>query len=152
MPHDTPLPKPNHAPGGTGAPVATPPRIAHVGIALPSLDAALAFFRDVLGMPEVPLADSDGARIAAVASGDSLIELLEPVGAETPIGKYLMKRGAGIHHICLAVADIDAMLERCRAHDIRLIDETPRMGAEGKRIAFLHPSSTAGILVELTER
>jgi methylmalonyl-CoA/ethylmalonyl-CoA epimerase len=147
MPHDTPFPKPNHAAGGA----ATPPRIAHVGIALPSLDAALPFFRDVLGMPEVPLADSDGARIAAVASGESLIELLEPVGAETPIGKYLMKRGAGIHHICLAVADIDAMLERCRAHDIRLIDETPRMGAEGKRIAFLHPSSTAGILVELTE-
>ena len=63
-----------------------------------------------------------------------------------------MKRGAGIHHICLAVTDLDAMLERCRAHDIRLIDETPRMGAEGKRIAFLHPSSTAGILVELTEQ
>ena len=149
MPHDTPFPKPNHAAGSTNAP---PPRIAHVGIALPSLEPALAFFRDVLGMPEVPLADSDGARIAAVASGESLIELLEPMGAETPIGKYLMKRGAGIHHICLAVADIDAMLERCRAHGIRLIDETPRMGAEGKRIAFLHPSSTAGILVELTEQ
>lgn len=147
MPHDSPPPKPGRPDRSD-----SPPRIAHVGIALPSNDVALRFFRDVLGMPEVPLADSDGARISAVASGESLIELLQPVGAETPIGRYLTKRGAGIHHICLAVADIDAMLERCRASGIRLIDETPRMGAEGNRIAFLHPSSTAGILVELTEQ
>jgi methylmalonyl-CoA/ethylmalonyl-CoA epimerase len=146
MPHATPPSKPELA-GPSN-----PPRIAHVGIAIPALADALPFFRDVLGMPEVPLADSDGARIAAVASGESLVELLEPAAPDTPIGKYLAKRGPGIHHLCLAVADIDGMLQRCRDAGIRLIDEVPRMGAEGKRIAFLHPSSTAGILVELTEQ
>jgi methylmalonyl-CoA/ethylmalonyl-CoA epimerase len=126
-------------------------RIAHVGIAIPSLSAATAFYRDVLGMDPVELSDSDGARIEAFQAGESLVELLEPDGAETPIGKFIAKRGAGIHHICFAVDDLDAMLERCKAKGIRLIDETPRLGAEGKRIAFLHPSSTAGILVELSE-
>jgi methylmalonyl-CoA/ethylmalonyl-CoA epimerase len=126
-------------------------RIAHVGIAIPSLAAATAFYRDVLGMDPVELSDSDGARIEAFQAGESLVELLEPDGAETPIGKFIAKRGAGIHHICFAVDDLDAMLERCKAKGIRLIDETPRLGAEGKRIAFLHPSSTAGILVELSE-
>lgn len=126
-------------------------RIAHVGIAIPSLAAATAFYRDVLGMDPVELSDSDGARIEAFQAGESLVELLEPDGAETPIGRFIAKRGAGIHHICFAVDDLDAMLERCKAKGIRLIDETPRLGAEGKRIAFLHPSSTAGILVELSE-
>ena len=126
-------------------------RIAHVGIAIPSLAAATAFYRDVLGMDPVELADSDGARIEAFEAGESLVELLEPEGADTPIGKFIAKRGAGIHHICFAVDDLDAMLERCRSAGVRLIDETPRKGAEGKRIAFLHPSSTAGILVELSE-
>lgn len=153
MPHDVPLHEPETTAAEPRSPAAgAPPRIAHVGIAIPALAAALPFFRDVLGMPEVPIADSDGARIAAVASGESLVELLEPAAPDTPIGKYLAKRGAGIHHICLAVADLDGMLERCRANGVRLIDEKPRMGAEGKRIAFLHPSSTAGILVELTEQ
>lgn len=153
MPNDTPSAKPNSSARDAAAPAPfeSGARIAHVGIAIPSLAVALPFFRDVLGMPEVPLADSDGARIAAVASGESLVELLEPAAPDTPIGKYLAKRGAGIHHICFAVPDVEAMLRRCRDAGIRLIDETPRMGAEGKRIAFLHPSSTAGILVELTE-
>jgi methylmalonyl-CoA/ethylmalonyl-CoA epimerase len=125
--------------------------IAHVGIAVESLSAILPFFRDVLQMPEVPLADSDGARIAAVESGESLIEFLEPVAPDTPIGKYLARRGAGIHHICIAVPDINIALERCRTAGVRVIDETPRRGAEGKLIAFLHPSSTGGVLVELSE-
>jgi methylmalonyl-CoA/ethylmalonyl-CoA epimerase len=126
-------------------------RIAHVGIAVESLAAILPFFRDVLGMPEVPMSDSDGARIAAVQSGESLIELLEPAAPDSPIGKYLARRGPGIHHICIAVPNIDAALERCRAAGIQLIDEEPRLGAEGKRIAFLHPRSTGGVLVELSE-
>jgi methylmalonyl-CoA/ethylmalonyl-CoA epimerase len=125
--------------------------IAHVGIAVESLSAILPFFRDVLQMPEVPLADSDGARIAAVESGESLIEFLEPVALDTPIGRYLARRGSGIHHICIAVPDINIALERCRAAGVRIIDETPRLGAEGKLIAFLHPSSTGGVLVELSE-
>lgn len=127
------------------------PRIAHIGIAVDALDRILPFYRDILGMPEVPLADSDGARIAGLRAGDSLVELLEAESPASPIGKFIAKRGPGIHHICFAVTDLPAALDRCRAAGIRLIDDVPRMGAEGKHIAFLHPSSTAGVLVELTE-
>jgi methylmalonyl-CoA/ethylmalonyl-CoA epimerase len=116
-----------------------------------SLPEALPFFRDVLGLAEVPLADSDGAKIAGLAAGDALVELLEPERPESPIARFIEKRGPGIHHMCLAVDDLDAMLAKCRAAGVTLVDETPRIGAEGKRIAFLHPKSTGGILVELTE-
>jgi methylmalonyl-CoA epimerase len=126
-------------------------RIAHVGIAVQALDALLPFYRDVLGLPEEPLEDSDGARIAGLRSGESLVELLEPESADSPIGKFIARRGPGIHHICFAVDDLNGTLERCRGAGVRLIDETPRIGAEGKRIAFLHPASTGGVLVELTE-
>ena len=126
-------------------------RIAHVGIALKSIMSESPFFRDVLGMTEVEVSDSDGAKIVAFEAGESLVELLEPEGRETPIGKFIERRGPGIHHICFAVEDLDGMLERCRDAGITLIDETPRIGAEGKRIAFLHPRSTGGILVELSE-
>jgi methylmalonyl-CoA/ethylmalonyl-CoA epimerase len=102
-------------------------------------------------MPETPLDDADGARIAGLAAGDSLVELLQPEQSDSPIGKFLAKRGPGIHHICFAVDDLDGTLDRCRASGLRLIDQRPRLGAEGKRIAFLHPSSTHGVLVELTE-
>ena len=132
-------------------PVRRGTRIAHIGVAVRALDEILPFYRDVLGMPEVPLDDADGARIAGLASGESLVELLEPQAEESPIGKFLAKRGPGIHHICFAVDDLDGALERCRAAGVRLIDERPRIGAEGKRIAFLHPSSTGGVLVELSE-
>ena len=127
------------------------PRIAHVGIAVRALHEILPFYRDILGLPEVPLDDSDGARIAGLQAGESLVELLEGQSPETPIGKFVAKRGPGLHHICFAVDDLDGALARCRAAGVRLIDETPRPGAEGKRIAFLHPSATAGVLVELTE-
>ena len=126
-------------------------RIAHVGIAVHDLNAILPFYRDLLGMPEAPLDDADGARIAGLQAGESLVELLEAQSPESPIGKFVAKRGPGIHHICFAVDDLDGTLQRCKAAGVRLIDETPRMGAEGKRIAFLHPASTAGVLVELTE-
>lgn len=126
-------------------------RIAHIGVAVRALDELLPFYRDVLGLADVPLDDSDGARIAGLAAGESLVELLEPAEPGSPIEKYITKRGPGIHHICFAVEDLDAALERCREAGVRLIDEDPRMGAEGKRIAFLHPSATGGILIELTE-
>jgi methylmalonyl-CoA/ethylmalonyl-CoA epimerase len=126
-------------------------RIAHVGIAVRALDEMRSFYRDVLGMPEVPLDDADGARIAGLAAGESLVELLEPEQPGSPIARFIEKRGPGIHHICFAVDDLDAALARCRNAGLRLIDETPRIGAEGKRIAFLHPSATGGVLVELTE-
>lgn len=127
------------------------PRIAHIGIAVSDLDAILPFYRDVLGMSETPLDDADGARIAGLSAGDTLVELLEAREPGSPIAKFVARRGPGIHHVCFAVDDIEATLARCRAAGIRLIDETPRPGAEGKRVAFLHPSSTAGVLVELSE-
>ena len=125
--------------------------IAHIGIAVHALDALLPFYRDVLGMPVVPLDDADGARIAGLSAGDSLIELLESATPDSPIGRFVAKRGPGIHHVCFAVDDLDATLVRCRTAGVRLIDESPRIGAEGKRIAFLHPASTGGVLVELSE-
>jgi methylmalonyl-CoA/ethylmalonyl-CoA epimerase len=126
-------------------------RIAHIGVAVDALDRLLPFYRDVLGLPEEPLDDADGARIAGLRAGDSLVELLEARSPESPVGKFVARRGPGIHHICFAVDDLTATLERCRKASIKLIDDVPRIGAEGKRIAFLHPSSTGGVLVELTE-
>jgi methylmalonyl-CoA/ethylmalonyl-CoA epimerase len=126
-------------------------RIAHIGIAVDALDQILPFYRDLLGLPEIPLDDADEARIAGFRAGDSLVELLEARSPDSPIGKFVARRGPGIHHICFAVDDLNATLERCRRAGIRLIDDVPRTGAAGKRIAFLHPSSTAGVLVELTE-
>src|SRR5689334_9697482 len=125
--------------------------IAHIGIAVADLAALVPFYRDVLGMPDVPLDDADGAQIRAVQAGDSLVELLQAASDDSPIAKFVARRGPGIHHICFAVDDLDAMLNRCRDAGIRLIDETPRLGAERKRIAFLHPASTGGVLVELSE-
>ena len=111
----------------------------------------MPFFREVLGLPEVHLDDADGARIVGFNAGESLVELLEAEDDDSPIGRYLAKRGPGIHHICFSVDDLDATLERCRKAGLRLIDEKPRVGAEGKRIAFLHPRSTGGVLIELSD-
>ena len=126
-------------------------RIAHVGIALSSIQTELPFYRDILGMGQAEISDSDGARIVAFEAGGSLVELLEPDQPDSPIARYISRRGPGIHHVCFAVDDLDGTLEKCRAAGIRLIDSEPRYGAEGKRIAFIHPSSTGGILVELSE-
>ena len=126
-------------------------RIAHVGIALSSIQAELPFYRDILGMEQAEVADRDGARIVAFEVGEALVELLEPDQAGSPIAKYIDRRGPGIHHVCFAVDDLDGTLEKCKAAGVRLIDSQPRIGAEGKRIAFIHPSSTGGILVELSE-
>ena len=132
-------------------PVRRPTSIAHIGIAVESLDALLPFYRDILGLPEVPLDDADGAAIIGLAAGPSLVELLEAKSTDSPIGKFVAKRGAGIHHVCFAVDNLDDTLTRCRSAGLRLIDQVPRIGAEGKRIAFLHPSGTGGVLVELSE-
>ena len=127
------------------------PRIAHVVIAVPDLEQALAFYRDVLGLtPHAPEA-ADGATILSLPFGESEVELLAPDSPDGPIAKFLERRGAGIHHICYRVADLDAALAACRRAGYRLIDETPRSGAGGHRIAFVHPKATAGILLELTE-
>jgi len=126
-------------------------RIAHVGIALSSLGDLAPFLGKVLGLDEVEINDSDGAKIAAFEAGESLVELLESSDSSSPIGKFVAKKGPGIHHICFAVDDLEGTLARCAAAGIVLIDSVPRIGAEGKKIAFLHPKSTGGILVELSE-
>lgn len=126
-------------------------RIAHIGIAVTDLDQALAFYRDVLGLAPHAPERADGATIVSLPFGDSEVELLHADDAESPIGKYLAKRGPGIHHVCYQVPDLDAALAACRRAGYRLIDETPRTGAGGRRIAFVHPKTTAGILLELTE-
>lgn len=132
-------------------PVRRGTRIAHIGVAVRTLDAVLPFYRDVLGLPETPLDDADGARIAGLAAGDSLVELLQPAAADSPIAKFVDRKGPGIHHVCFCVDDLDGTLAKAKAAGIILIDEVPRIGAEGKRIAFLHPKSTGGVLIELSE-
>lgn len=127
------------------------PRIAHVGIAVPDIDTALAFYRDVLGLEPHPPEVADGATIVALPFGESEVELLAPRDPDGPIARFLARRGPGIHHVCYRVADLEAALTACRAAGYRLIDETPRTGAGGRRIAFIHPKATAGILLELTE-
>lgn len=125
--------------------------IAHIGIAVERIDDALAFYRDVLGVVPHLVAESDGARIVSLPFGGPEVELLEPVSPDGPIARYLARRGPGIHHICYRVPDLDAALATCRRLGYRLVDETPRSGAGGRRIAFIHPKATSGILLELTE-
>lgn len=127
------------------------PTIAHLGIAVTDLDAAMSFYSQVLGLachgPEVV----DGARIVHVTLGASDVELLEPVTPDSPIGRFIARRGPGLHHVCFRVPDLDAALDACRQNGYDLVDEQPRIGAGGCRIAFLHPRSTHGTLIELTE-
>jgi methylmalonyl-CoA/ethylmalonyl-CoA epimerase len=128
--------------------------IQHLGVAVESIDAALAFWRDALGLElkGVEIVEDQGVRVAMLPIGESRIELLEATGEETPVGKFLAKRGPGIHHLCVEVDDINARLSELKAHGSRLIDEQPRIGAGGALVAFIHPSSTGGVLIELTQR
>jgi methylmalonyl-CoA/ethylmalonyl-CoA epimerase len=126
-------------------------RVAHIGVAVADLEQAAAFYRDVLGSEPSPPQTADGARIVSVRLGDVEVELLTPESPDSPIARFLAKRGPGIHHVCYRVPDLEQALERCRAHGYRLVDERPRKGAGGHRIAFVHPKATAGILLELTE-
>ncbi len=126
-------------------------RVAHVGIAVPSIATALPFYRDVLGLVPGTPETADGATIVSLPAGDVRVELLEPLDSDGPVARFLARRGPGIHHICYRVPDLDRALAQCRAAGYRLIDDTPRRGAGGRRIAFLHPQATAGILLELTE-
>jgi methylmalonyl-CoA/ethylmalonyl-CoA epimerase len=134
---------PPDAPRGT--------RIAHIGIAVADLEAILPFYRDVLGMPEVPLDDADGARIAGLAAGESLVELLEPATPDSPIGRFLEKRGPGIHHLCLASDDVRTDDEHLRDSGFERMRPAPTLGAGGCWVQFVHPKSAGGVLVELSE-
>ncbi|MCH8938939.1 MAG: methylmalonyl-CoA epimerase [Gemmatimonadetes bacterium] len=111
----------------------------------------MAFYRDILGASPKPLESTDGTTIVSLPFGDVDIELLEPQSDDSPVAKFLAKRGPGIHHICFQVPNLDAALRLCRDRGYQLVDEQPRTGAHGCRIAFVHPKSTSGILLELTE-
>ncbi|MDQ6835873.1 MAG: methylmalonyl-CoA epimerase [Actinomycetota bacterium] len=127
--------------------------IDHVGVAVPSIDAALALYRDALGMPLVhrETVDEQGVQAALLDVGDGHVELLEPLGPDTPVGKYLDRRGAGLHHVAYRVASVQDTLTAARAAGLRLIDEQPRVGIRGSRVAFLHPASTGGVLTEIVQ-
>lgn len=130
---------------------ASKPEIAHIGLAVEDLATALTFFKDVLGTEAAETEIVDGAEIASLHFGDVDIELLMPRSPDGPIGKFIASRGPGIHHICIRVHDLDAAIADCRSNGYRLIDSQPRIGVGGHRIAFLHPKSTFGILLELTD-
>src|SRR5919204_3203655 len=123
--------------------------IAHIGIAVTSITKTLPFYRDVLGLSPGRPETADGATIVSLRFGDVDVELLEPNDPSSPVAKFLAKRGPGIHHICYRVPDLTAAIQRCRAAGYQLVDEKPRRGAGGRRIAFVHPKATNGILLEL---
>ncbi len=129
-------------------------KIDHLGIATKGIDEALKFWEDALGLQNVhtETVDDQKVKIAMLPLGESRIELLEPTSDDSPISKFLDKRGGGIHHIALEVPDIEAALAKLKARGMRLIDETPRTGAEGCMVAFVHPSSANGVLLELVQK
>ena len=128
-------------------------KIEHIGIATPRLDEALKFWRDSLGLEvtHTEVVEEQGVRVAMLPLGEPRVELLEPTGPQSPVAKFLEKRGPGIHHIAVRVADIRAALARLKREGARLIDEEPRTGAGGCLVAFVHPSAAGGVLLELVE-
>jgi len=130
------------------------PGVDHIGIAVRSFAERIPLYRDLLGVPLVREEDvpSEGVRVAFLGAGETHVELLEPLGGKGPIADFLKKRGEGIHHLCFAVDDIEKALERVRAAGLTVIGDAPRPGAGGCRVAFLHPRSTGGVLIELSEK
>jgi len=128
-------------------------RIDHVGVAVEEMDAALELYRDALGLPLAhrEIVEEQGVDAALLDVGEGHVELLAPLGPDTPVGKYLQRRGPGLHHVAYAVADIDAELDRLRGAGLRLIDETPRTGIRNSRVAFVHPAALGGVLTEIVE-
>jgi methylmalonyl-CoA/ethylmalonyl-CoA epimerase len=127
-------------------------KIHHVGIVVPNLDQAMSFWRDVLGLALVKTAtvQDQGVKAALLNAGESEIELLEPIVPESGVGKFLARRGGGLHHICFETEDVENELGRTRAKGIQLIDQRPRPGLAGM-ICFLHPNATRGVLVEYAQ-
>ena len=127
--------------------------IDHVGVAVPSIDEALGLYRDALGMELVhrETIAEQGVDAALLDVGDGHVELIEPLSPESGVGRFLAERGAGLHHVAYRVASVELALERCRAAGLRLIDEAPRSGIRGSRVAFLHPRATGGVLTEIVE-
>lgn len=129
-------------------------KINHLGIATKGIEEALKFWEDALGLENIhtETVEDQKVRVAMLPIGETRIELLEPTSADSPISKFLEKRGGGIHHIAVEVEDIEESLAKLKSSGMRLIDETPRIGAEGCLVAFVHPSSANGVLLELTQK
>ncbi len=124
--------------------------VHHLGIAVDDLDAAILVYSDLFGaiLEHRERVEEQGVDAASLRVGDSRIELLQPIGPDTPVGKFLAKRGPGMHHVAFEVEDLAAELERLKARDVLLIDETPRRGMFGLQVAFVHPEATGGVLAE----
>ncbi|MGI8468952.1 MAG: methylmalonyl-CoA epimerase [Pyrinomonadaceae bacterium] len=129
-------------------------KINHLGIATNKIDEALKFWEDALGLENVhtETVEDQKVRVAMLPIGETNIELLEPTSEDSPIQKFLEKRGGGIHHIAVEVEDIEASLAKLKSQGARLIDEAPRIGAENCLVAFVHPASSGGVLLELTQK
>jgi|RhiMethySRZTD1v2_1073278.scaffolds.fasta_scaffold156242_3 methylmalonyl-CoA/ethylmalonyl-CoA epimerase len=128
--------------------------VDHIGIAVENLTSALPFWSEVLDLrvAGIETVDTEGVKVAFLPAGDARVELLEPTRADSPVARFLAKRGAGIHHVTFRVARIEPVLEQLEARGVPMLDRAPRPGAEGSRVAFLHPKATGGVLVELVER
>ena len=128
-------------------------RIDHVGVATEDLDAAIALYEGSLGMPVAhrETVESQGVEAVLLDVGEGHVELLRPLGPDTPVGKYLASKGPGLHHVAYAVSDIDETLSSLKESGVKLIDEEPRQGIRDSRVAFLHPKATGGVLTEIVE-
>lgn len=128
-------------------------RIDHIGVAVEDIDAAIALYGDSFEMELAhrETVESQGVEAVLLDVGDGHVELLAPLGPDTPVGKFMAKNGAGLHHVAYAVDDIDTALERIAAAGVQLIDSEPRTGIRDSRVAFLHPRSTGGVLTEIVE-
>jgi methylmalonyl-CoA epimerase len=128
-------------------------RIDHIGVAVEDLDAAIELYRGPFGMPEQhrETVEEQGVEAVLLDVGEGHVELLRPLSEETPVGKFMSRRGPGLHHVAYRADDIEAVLDKLREAGVELIDQTPRIGIQGKRVAFLHPRSTGGTLTELVE-
>ncbi|MBX3299803.1 MAG: methylmalonyl-CoA epimerase [Acidobacteria bacterium] len=129
-------------------------KIDHLGIATKGIDEALRFWEDALGLENVhtETVEDQKVRVAMLPIGESRVELLEPTSDDSPISNFLAKRGGGIHHIAVEVDDIEAALAKLKSQGMRLIDESPRIGAEGCLVAFVHPAASGGVLLELVQK
>jgi methylmalonyl-CoA/ethylmalonyl-CoA epimerase len=127
--------------------------IDHIGVAVEDLEEAIHLYRDRLGMPEQhrETVEEQGVEAVLLEIGDGHVELLAPLSSETPVGRFLERQGPGMHHVAYRTDDIDAALEAVRGAGLRLIDEEPRIGIRGSRVAFVHPKSTGGVLTELVQ-
>lgn len=128
-------------------------RIDHIGVAVEDLDASIALYEQTYGMALVhrETVESQGVEAVLLDVGENHVELLRPLGPDTPVGKFLAKKGPGLHHVAYQTDDVEAALARLKAAGVRLIDETPRVGIRDSRVAFLHPAASGGVLTEIVQ-